>query len=83
MLICDAAGIHLLKKKYPQKHKSLGGPVHHWTDANKMEYLFGYVGVFRFMTITDSKIKMILLLEAISLWSSIGFLFFGFYERIS
>ncbi|MDP5190413.1 hypothetical protein [Rheinheimera baltica] len=83
MLVCDAAGIHLLKKEYPKEHKSLGGPVHYWTNTEKMAYLVGFVGFFRFISIPNPKIISVLALQAISFWTCIVFLFYGFYERLS
>lgn len=83
MLICDLIGLIMLKKENPNEHESLGSPVHYWTDANKMSYLIGYVGLFRFTSITNNKIKAILAIQAITFWICVVLLFYGFYERLS
>ncbi|WNC69621.1 hypothetical protein RI845_05595 [Thalassotalea nanhaiensis] len=83
MLICDAIGIYLLKKSHPKEHESLGSPVHYWTDANKMTYIIGYVGLFRFISLKDNKIKGILAIQAVTFWMCIAFLIYGIYSKLN
>ncbi len=82
MLISDGIGIRMLRKKYPKEHDSLGSPVHYWTDVNKVSYIVGYVGLFRFLSLSNNKIRIVLTIQAISFWASVGFLFHGFYDRL-
>ncbi len=82
MLICDAVGLHFLKKTYAKTNKSLDKLHYYWTDANKMAYLIGYVGMFRFFQLNSSKIKIILSIQAVDLWICMTSLLLGFYERL-
>jgi len=69
MLLCaDVFDLVLLEKHCPHEFMRLDCPKWFWADQVKVVYLFGYILPFRFLSLENPWIVMLMVIEAVCLW---------------